>query len=141
MVYLDDILIPSKTVRERLDNLEEILHLLRREGLTLNVKKCSFLATSFGLTKAVSEFAKPQNVRQVRQLLGLTRYFRQFVKDYALIAVNKKGQKLDLGRDDGSVIHCTEGGAGASTYAGDLRRHLPDRGSHGRQITPSVVLR
>jgi hypothetical protein len=46
MVYLDDILIPSKTVREGLENLEEILCLLRREGLTLNVKKCSFLATS-----------------------------------------------------------------------------------------------
>jgi hypothetical protein len=46
MVYLDDILIPSKTVREGLENLQEILYLLRREGLTLNVKKCSFLATS-----------------------------------------------------------------------------------------------
>jgi transposase InsO family protein len=102
MVYLDDILIPSKTVQGGLKNLEEVLRLLRREGLTLNVRKCSFLATSVEYlgfeinagtikpgarkTKAVSEFARPQNVRQVRQFLGLTGYFRQFVKDYAFIA-------------------------------------------------------
>jgi hypothetical protein len=74
MVYLDDILIPSKTVREGLENLEEILCLLRREGLTLNVKKCTFLSTSVEYLgfeiiagtikpgarkiKVVSEFAK-----------------------------------------------------------------------------------
>src|SRR5699024_802604 len=79
-----------------------ILQALREEGLTLNLKKCSFLATSVEYLgfeieagslkpgarklKAVSEFPAPKSARQVRQLLGLTGYVRHFVKNYAPIA-------------------------------------------------------
>lgn len=101
-IYLDDILLYAKTLEEALENLEKVLKLLEAEGLTLNPSKCKFLVTSVEYlgfeisnsmvrpgemkTKAVREFEVPQSVHQVRQFLGLTGDFRQFVRNYALIA-------------------------------------------------------
>ncbi|KAK9712744.1 hypothetical protein QE152_g24736 [Popillia japonica] len=83
-VYMDDLLIPSK------------------EGLTLNLKKCHFLQENveylgFELdakgvrpgerkTEAVKNFKRPENVREVRQFLWLTGFFRRFIQNYATIA-------------------------------------------------------
>lgn len=38
--YMDDLLIPSRTLKEGLDKLEKIFQLLRKSNLTLNPKKC-----------------------------------------------------------------------------------------------------
>lgn len=101
-VYLDDILLHSKTEEEALEALEKVLVLLRQEGLTLNLQKCAFLMTKVtflgfeveaGLVrpgdhkiKAVTDFPVPQSIHNVRQFVGLTSYFRQFVPNYACIA-------------------------------------------------------
>lgn len=102
LVYLDDILLFAKTVAEMLQNLETILKVLRREGLTLKLSKCFFLQdkiTYLGYeifegkirpgenkTKAIATFQTPKNIHQVRQFLGLTGFFRNFVKNYAEVA-------------------------------------------------------
>lgn len=101
-IYLDDILIYSKTCEQALNNLEQVLILLEREGLTLNPEKCKFLMTSVeylgfeisnstvkpgkAKTGAVEEFPTPKSVHNIRQFLGLTGYFRHFVKNYSIIA-------------------------------------------------------
>lgn len=101
-VYLDDVLLHATTIPEALNGIKRTLEILREEGITLNLKKCSFLMTtvtflgfeiSEGKIKpgkdkivAVERFSPPRTVHQVRQFLGLTGYFRQFVKDYAIIA-------------------------------------------------------
>ncbi|KAG6439129.1 hypothetical protein O3G_MSEX000509, partial [Manduca sexta] len=102
VVYMDDILIPSKDVAEGLRRLEEVLELLKRGGLTLKLNKCNFFldkidflgyeVSSRGIrpgqrkTEAVSKFPKPRNQHELRQFLGLSGYFRRFVKHYALLA-------------------------------------------------------
>lgn len=102
VIFLDDILIPSQTVQKGLENLEQVFQLLRNEGLTLNFAKCTFLMAKVNYlgfeisknkvqpgeskTKAIDEFPVPKTVRQIRQFIGLTGYFRRFVKDYAVIA-------------------------------------------------------
>ena len=43
VVYLDDILIDSKTEEEHLEHLKEIIQALRKEKLYGNLKKCTFL--------------------------------------------------------------------------------------------------
>lgn len=101
IVYMDDVLIPAKNVAEGLQRLEEVLQLLKKGGLTLKMSKCNFLINTIDFlgfevsaegirpgsrkTIAVSNFAKPTNQHEVRQFLGLSGFFRRFIKDYAII--------------------------------------------------------
>lgn len=102
VIYMDDILIPSKTFEEGLVRLKEVLDLLREAGLTLKMEKCNFFQERIdflgfeidkdgirpGIQKieAVSKFPAPQNQHEVRRFLGLASFFRRFVKGFALIA-------------------------------------------------------
>ncbi|XP_001810078.1 retrovirus-related Pol polyprotein from transposon 297 [Tribolium castaneum] len=101
-IYMDDILIPSKTVGEGLEKLTLVLQTIRDLGLTLKLSKCRFLFTKLeylgyeidangvrpGSRKvnAITDFPRPTNVHEVRQFLGLCNFFRRFVQDYAKIA-------------------------------------------------------
>lgn len=101
-VYLDDVLLHAQNIDAALENLEDILNLFRRERVTLNLQKCSFLMTSVTFlgyeigkgevrpgsekVKAIQDFTAPESVHQVRQFLGLSGYFRHFVNNYAKIA-------------------------------------------------------
>jgi hypothetical protein len=107
LCYLDDILIPAISPTQSLEILCEVLTLFQTTGLTLKLSKCFFLKTkleylgyeisqsniqpSTNKIKAVSNFPTPKNVHQVRQYLGLTGYFRKFIKDYA-----KKAKPLSI---------------------------------------------
>ena len=101
-VYFDDLLIVSETWADHLQHIENALERLRQAGLRLKSTKCRIAAceveflghkiTVEGLTKddakvkAVREFPRPQNLKQLRQFLGLTGYYRKFVRGFALIA-------------------------------------------------------
>lgn len=45
-VYLDDILIYSKSPEQNIEKFETLLQILEKGGLTLNPQKCSFLCTT-----------------------------------------------------------------------------------------------
>jgi len=52
--------------------------------------------------RAISERAPPKNIKQVQQLLGMTNYYRRFIKDYSkiaepLISLLKKEEKFVWG--------------------------------------------
>lgn len=100
LVFIDDIVIPSSTIPEGLDKLQRFLQAIRDIGMTLNLKKCKFLATQFEYlghtieygkicpgtkTQAIHDFPIPKDVHQVRQFLGLAGFFRRFVKNYATL--------------------------------------------------------
>ncbi|CAL1672464.1 unnamed protein product [Lasius platythorax] len=100
LLYIDDILIATTTIAENLEILKEVLTTLRRYNLELNIAKCLFLkkeieflgylisAKKISLnkrhTQAILDFAYPVNIKQLQGFLGLTNYFRRFIKDYAL---------------------------------------------------------
>lgn len=100
--YMDDLLIASASEDEALSTLKEVLDIVRDSKLTLNLSKCKFLQSKIqylgyeiceegirpGTKKieAVTKFKEPENIHELRMFLGLTSYFRKFVRGYAVIA-------------------------------------------------------
>lgn len=98
-VYLDDLLILSKNFDEHLEHLSKVSLQLKNAGLTVNMKKSSFaikevqylgyvvgngsLKVDPGKVKAITEFPIPKSVRQLRQFLGMTGWYRRFINYYA----------------------------------------------------------
>ena len=101
-LYLDDIIVFSKSFDLHIKHLETVFERLQMSGLKLNAKKCQFfrkevtflghIVTQDGIkpdtskTEAVSSIPTPTNISELRKFLGFTSYFRKFVKDYATIA-------------------------------------------------------
>ena len=101
-VYIDDVLVFSRTMEKHLDHLQQVLERVKKAGLKLKPSKCHFLRQSVeylghiitpqGLkpnprqVSAVQDFPTPGSVTQVRQFLGLTLYYRRFIGQFAKIA-------------------------------------------------------
>ncbi|GKC70784.1 putative reverse transcriptase domain-containing protein [Tanacetum coccineum] len=79
IVFIDDILIYSRNNKEHANHLRIILELLRKEnfqGLHVDPAKI----------EAVKNWASPTTPTEVRQFLGLSGYYRRFIKDFLKIA-------------------------------------------------------
>jgi hypothetical protein len=99
LVFFDDILIYSKTWKEHLKHLEQVLSLLEKNQFYAKLSKCSFgkeeveylghVISQDGVKvdpekiKAITEWPKPKNISKLRGFLGLTGYYQRFIKDYA----------------------------------------------------------
>ena len=102
LVYLDDIVLFSTTPEEHLGRLTQVLERLKQANLKLKPSKCRLMqkqveflghvisgdgiATDPEKTRLVEEWPEPTNIKQLRGYLGLTGYYRRFVRDYAKIA-------------------------------------------------------
>ena len=103
-IYLDDILIASKTKKEHKEHIEQVLYRLREVGLQADIKKCEFYQKEvkyLGLVisqegikmdpakvATVKEWKMPRrgNLKDVRQFLGFVNYYRRFIKGFSKIA-------------------------------------------------------
>ena len=97
-VYIDDILIHSKSLEDHLHHLQLVLERILQANLKLKPSKCRLveylghiitpevLKTSTKLIEAVKEFPTPRSVREVRQYSGLSSYYRRFIPSFAAIA-------------------------------------------------------
>ena len=100
--YLDDILVATETMEDHIFYLDKVFAALERANLKLNPAKCSFARDSVvclghklskdGVAPDPANIAKieawqpPTNARKLKTFLGLTGYYRMFVKDYSKIA-------------------------------------------------------
>ncbi|CAF4077516.1 unnamed protein product [Adineta steineri] len=102
LVYIDDVIIYSSSFEQHIEDLKRVFDALRSANLTLKTSKCHFcrretkylghIITSDGikpdpeLIKSVVDFPRPQTIKDVQSFLGLTGYYRRFIKNYAKIA-------------------------------------------------------
>jgi hypothetical protein len=102
LVFFDDILVFSNSWSTHLQHLEVTLSILREHKLFAKRSKCHFGCKEVGyLGHVVSEFGVkadpgkiqsmiewpfPANVKSLRGFLGLTGYYRKFIKGYGVIA-------------------------------------------------------
>ncbi|PIK45899.1 hypothetical protein BSL78_17238 [Apostichopus japonicus] len=102
LCYLDDILVYSSTFSDHLARLQTVFDRLRKFGLKIKLKKCSFFKTKVSYlghevssegvradpskTEAVKEWPKPTKVKELRSFLGFCSFYRRFVKGFSQIA-------------------------------------------------------
>jgi hypothetical protein len=101
IVYLDDILIFSKSPEEHVGHMREVLKRLKDNQYFCKLTKCDFFKTSIKFlghivspqgvspdpakVASILNWPTPQNVSDVRSFLGLANYFRKFIENYAEI--------------------------------------------------------
>ncbi|GJY00215.1 putative reverse transcriptase domain-containing protein [Tanacetum coccineum] len=102
IVFIDDILVYSKSKEEHEVHLREVLETLRREKLYANFSKCKFwlqevqflghvinfegLKVDPAKIEAVMNWQDPKNVGEIRSFLGLVGYYRRFIQDFSKIS-------------------------------------------------------
>ena len=100
-VYLDDILIYSKTKKEHVQHVRQVLQKLRDAGLQVDILKCEFhvqetkflglLVSINGLrmdpskVQAVANWAVPTNLKETQAFLGFCNFYRRFIKGFSKI--------------------------------------------------------
>ncbi|KAL0451353.1 UNVERIFIED_CONTAM: Retrovirus-related Pol polyprotein from transposon [Sesamum latifolium] len=102
IVFIDDILIYSRSPKEHEQHLWTVLQILREKQLYAKFSKCEFWMEEIAFlghvvskegvqpdpakVRAILEWEPPKNVSEVRSFLGLAGYYRRFVKDFSVVA-------------------------------------------------------
>nr|GFC52211.1 putative reverse transcriptase domain-containing protein [Tanacetum cinerariifolium] len=115
IVFIDDIMVFSKSKEEDEDHLRTVLQILRQEKLYAKFSKCEFWLSSVamlgyivsaeGITmdpakvEAITKWPRPTYVTEVRSFLGLAGYYHRFVEGFSRLAlpltkVMRKGEKF-----------------------------------------------
>ena len=123
LIYLDDVIVYSKTEEGHVHRLRTVFERFRENNLKLKPSKCNLFRQEItylahhvskegvrpsreNLT-AVADFPPPDNYTQIRAFLGLAGHYRRFIKGFSRIAeplheylsgegASKKTEKLEL---------------------------------------------
>ncbi|XP_019059144.1 PREDICTED: uncharacterized protein LOC109117062 [Tarenaya hassleriana] len=99
IIFIDDILVYSKSREDHMIHLEKVLKHLRREKLYAKLSKCDFWMQEVGFlghvvsaegvkvdpskVSTILDWVRPSNATEIRSFLKLAGYYRKFVKDFA----------------------------------------------------------
>jgi hypothetical protein len=116
IVFLDDMLIYSKSEEEHEHHLKLVLQVMREQQLYSKLSKCSFyqeqihylgnivleqgIAVDLENIEAIREWPTPKNVSKIIYFMGLARYYRRFIVGFSKLAhpitsLKKKGIKFE----------------------------------------------
>lgn len=101
-VYIDDIIIFGATEDEHLENIALVFDTLEKANMKVQMDKCEFIQKSVEFlgfivsqdgirtnpkkVQAIVDFQTPKNLKELRSFLGLSGYYRRFIRDYAKLA-------------------------------------------------------
>jgi hypothetical protein len=101
LVYLDDVVIYSKTWEEHLQHVRSVLQAVREKKFYCRIWKCHFgeprldylghviqdgeISVDTSKLEVLRDWPVPTNPTEVRKFLGFTGYFRRFIKDYSIL--------------------------------------------------------
>ncbi|KAI2645539.1 Transposon Tf2-9 polyprotein [Labeo rohita] len=101
VVYIDDILIYSRSTREHHHHVAEVLQKLRNRHLYLKAEKCSFHLPSVQFlgyiidqqgvrmderkVSAVVSWPEPTTIKELQKFLGFSNFYRRFIQGYSHI--------------------------------------------------------
>ncbi|KAM0712543.1 hypothetical protein Q7P37_011640 [Cladosporium fusiforme] len=101
VVYLDDILVYSKTYEDHVQHVRKVLQALKDADMRIKPEKTEFhkseikflgyvvsregLKMDKGKIEAVTSWPKPTTVKEVQSFLGFANFYRQFIQDYSRI--------------------------------------------------------
>eukprot|EP00253_Pinus_taeda_P015343 PITA_15343 len=115
LIFIDDILIYSRTIEEHYEHLRRVLQTLREHQLYAKFSKCDFfkeeiqylghVITKEGIAvdpekiKDIMDWPVPKDVTDVRSFMGLAGYYRRFVEgfskvDFPITSLQKKGKSF-----------------------------------------------
>ncbi|GJS20235.1 putative reverse transcriptase domain-containing protein [Tanacetum coccineum] len=115
IVFIDDILVYSKSEEEHERHLRIVLEILRQKKLYAKFSKCEFwlqqvaflghIVSADGIimdpskVEAITKWPRPTTVTEVRSFLGLAGYYRRFVEGFSRLALPltqlmRKGEKF-----------------------------------------------
>lgn len=112
--YMDDLIIGSLSFEEHLNHLQKVFDRLTEYGLTIKLQKCTWckhklheishdgIGPNPSKTDAINKMQPPMNVQGLKRFLGMTGFYRRFIRHYATIAdpLNKLLRKDSLWRWD-----------------------------------------
>jgi transposase InsO family protein len=102
LVYLDDLIIFSRTYEEHIERLDKVLRRIQECGLKLAPKKCAFfkrkvkyvgfiisedgIETDPDKVEKIKNWPVPSSPEDIRKFLGFAGYYRRFVENFSKIA-------------------------------------------------------
>ncbi|KAJ9532418.1 hypothetical protein QJQ45_010564 [Haematococcus lacustris] len=134
LVYLDDILIMSKSIQEHLSHLREIISLLRQHKYFAKLSKCEFMKESLPFlghiiskdgvavdpskVTAIKDWPVPTNLTALQSFLGMANYVLTSATaktdtDKILVTTRQQKRRLQEGEDVGAGTPLSSGSGGS----------------------------
>lgn len=148
LVYIDDIVVYSKSYKEHIDHLDKVLEAVEKSGITLSPNKCHLfygsilllghkvsrlgLSTHLEKVKAIVELESPKKLSQLQAFLGMVVYFSAFIPFYAgictpLFQLLRKGTKWQWGDVEEHAFQSAKAALQASPVLGHPMEGCPYR--------------
>ena len=133
LIYLDDVIIFSKTEEEHLERMRVVFDRFHEHGLKLKPSKCEVFKTEINYLahhvsergvppskknlEAIARCPSPDTYTKVKSFVGLIGHYRRFIKGFANIAAplydltsgenkDKKSEHLDLPQEAREAFDC-----------------------------------